>query len=143
VTGLRLGRASGPESELATFLRWRPTGATDVTQHRAGSQNRDPGQVQAVSKTKRHSEPTRPDPKGTGETASEHHRGGGFLIRGSPSGWTVIWAVATIIYPVLKIEFLAPFGHCGTPPAAYKLGLLQGFYGILKCPFVRVVKAGV
>ena len=80
VTGLRLGRASGPESELATFLRWRPTGATAVTRHRAGSQNRDPGQEQAASKTERHSEPTRPDPQGTGETASENHRSGGFLM---------------------------------------------------------------
>jgi hypothetical protein len=95
VTGLRLGRASGPESELATSLRWRPTGATAETQHRAGSQNRDPGQVQAASKTKRHSEPTRPDPKGTGETASEHP----CAARPGFEGLGVIH------FPVLKIDF--------------------------------------
>jgi hypothetical protein len=99
VTGMRLGRASGPESELATFLRWRPTGATAVTQHRAGSQNRDPGQVQAASKTKRHSEPTRPDPKGTGETASEHPCAARLGCEGP----------GVIHFPAPKIDFLGVF----------------------------------
>ena len=112
VTGLRLGCASRPESELATSLRWRPTGATAETQSRAGSKNRDSGQVQAASKTERHSEPTRPGPQGTGETASEHHRCGEFLSRGEQHSLN------------LSIEFLAHSDQYGDPPVAFKLAIL-------------------